>query len=624
MTIRVGRLLTSSSSWSPSLINFVPNTETNENRKDRGSLRASWKSIALASLVVIQIICSSCTDLQRPKTEPYYSGTTPTRKQEFRWSNGKPPKSMDPAGAVSPPETDLVRAVFEGLTEVDAKTLKEKPAAAENWTVSGDFRTWTFRIRPNAQWSNGKPVTAQDFVRSWKRLGELGDAVAHRDLLKNIVGFPIKKKDVGPPSINLLPGVDRESDIDPLASAETRTSPTDNNSNNGIEAGPAPPLFGVSAPDARTVQVLLIAPDKDFAKLVAHPIFRPIFDDGGNLHDKPPASNVITNGPFRVTANDAGGITLERSETYWNRETIALERVRFVATENAEQALTAYKSGEIDAVTNADFEPLALKLLEPFEDFRRRTHAAVNFYEVNHEKPPFDDRRVREALAISIERERLTEGEMEGFTEPALAFLPFETNSGIKIVQDKEKAIDLLEEAGFPGGKDFPVIRLVVNRNETQQRVARAVARMWKQNLNLETEVIVKENAELESARMAGDFDLIRRGAVFPTADELMSILTILKPPQHPAEANTVPSAEVGVEARDPQNNAPKPVDRTEVESPDVTMSEANAVYELWAIPIYFPTSYSLVKPYVAGFEMNSLDAPSLSDVSINTDWQPK
>lgn len=531
---------------------------------------------------------------------------------------------MDPARAVSPPETDLVRAVFEGLTEIDARTLKEKPAAADNWTTTDDFRTWTFRLRINAQWSNGQPVTAQDFVRSWKRLGDLGDAVSHRDLLKNIVGFPVKKKDTDSPSIDLLTNSNREVGVDPLPSVHPRTATPEANLNKGAEVGPAPSLFGVLAPDARTVRVLLIAPDKDFAKLVAHPIFRPIFEDNADLNDKPPSSNVVTNGPFRVSENDAGGVTLERSETYWNREAIALERVRFVATENAEQALTAYRSGEIDAVTNADFEPLALKLLEPFEDFRRRTHAAVNFYELNHEKSPFDDRRVREALAISIERERLTEGEMEGFTQPALSFLPFASNSEVKIVQDKEKAVNLLEEAGFPGGKDFPVIRLVVNRNETQQRVARAVARMWKQNLNLETEVVVKENADLELARNAGDFDLIRRGAVFPTADELMSILAILKPPQHPSEANTASSNDVGVEARDPQNTAPTPLDRMQVESPDVTMSEANAIYELWAIPLYFPTSYSLVKPYVAGFEMNSLDAPSLSDVSINADWQPK
>jgi oligopeptide transport system substrate-binding protein len=248
----------------------------------------------------------------------------------------------------------------------------------------------------------------------------------------------------------------------------------------------------------------------------------------------------------------------------------------------------------------------------------------LNFYEVNHEDAPFDDRRVREALAISIERERLTEGEMEGQTQPALSFLPFVSTDETKIVQDKERAKDLMEEAGYPNGVDFPVIKLVINRNDTQQRIARAVARMWKENLNVETEIVVKENAEVEEIRMSGDFDLIRRNAVFPTADELMSILSILKPPQNPA-VTTEPAKGAGVEARDPKDPVEKPQESsTPVEAPDVTMSEANAIYELWAIPLYFPTSYSLVKPYVSGFEMNSLDAPSLAEVSINSDWQPK
>jgi len=576
----------------------------------------------------MQVICFACGDLEKPKPEPYYAVTVPPRKQEFRWSNGKMPKSADPAAAAAPPETDLVRAVFEGLTEIDARTLREKPAAAESWRASDDLKTWTFRIRADARWSNGVPVTGEDFVRSWKRLGEMGEAVLHRQLLQNIVGFPSKKKQtVAAHGADHSPEANRAvgSAANEPASTRAPSGETNSNTNTSTRSGTAAPGLGISAPDPQTVRVILIAPDKDFAKLVAHPIFRPI-PSADIAFDKRLGPALVTNGPYRIAGTDDAGLTLERSETYWNRPAVRLERVRFVTADNAEQALAAYKSGEIDAVTNADFEPLALKLLEPFEDFRRRTHAAVNFYEVNYGKAPFDDRLVREALAISIERERLTEGDMEGLTQPALSFLPFSGNPDAKIVQDKDRARSLLEEAGFPGGKDFPVIRLVVNRNDTQQRVARAVARMWKQNLNLDTEIVVKENAELEAARTAGDFDLIRRGEVFPTADELMSILSILKPPRGLAEGAHSQTGDIGVQARDPQPaTAPKPKQRaTPVDSPDITMSEANAIYELWAIPIYFPTSYSLVKPYVSGFEMSSLDAPLLSDVSIDADWQPK
>jgi oligopeptide transport system substrate-binding protein len=347
-----------------------------------------------------------------------------------------------------------------------------------------------------------------------------------------------------------------------------------------------------------------------------------VHSDTKELLPNATATDLVTNGAFRITSVEAGGISLERSETYWNRNAVKLEGVRLVSTETAEQALAAYKAGEIDAITNASFEPLVLKLLEPFDDFRRQTHAAINFYEVNHEKPPFDDRRVREALAIAIERERLTEGEMEGQSQPALSFLPFSRNSEAVIVQDKERARELLREAGFPGGENFPVVRLVINRNDTQQRIARAVARMWKQNLDIETEIVAKENAEVEAARYSGDFDLVRRNTVFPTADEFMGILAILEPPRPQAATISTGAGASGVEA-DPSRSS-SDTDSNQNGDADPVVTEANAIYELWAIPLYFPTSYSLVKPYVSGFDSNSLDSPRLANVSINNDWQPK
>ena len=580
---------------------------------------------AVASIVLfgLTLIICACGNGDSTGSEPYYARTAPPRKQEFRWSNGKLPKTLDPAFAAAPPETDLVRAVFEGLTELDPATLEPKPGVAEKWTPGDDFRSWTFQLRADARWSDGKPVTAHDFVRSWKRLGELGDAIPHHDLLANIIGFPIKKRSATVPSSELVPNLEPNGAPQPPgASSRNTSSQTTGSPLPDASPGPAPAPFGVVADDDRTLRVLLAVADRDLPKLVAHPLFRPVASEST---DFAVTTNAVTNGAFRVTAADSGGVTLEPSDAYWNRRSIGLERVRMVAAENAEQALAAYRSGEIDAVTNADFEPLALKLLEPFEDFRRRPHAAVNFYEINHERAPFDDRRVREALTIAIERERLTEGDMEGLTRPALSFLPFSRNPEAVIVQDVSRARDLLAEAGYARGEGFPVMKLVVNRNDTQVRVARAVARMWKQNLNIDTEVVVKENAELESARVSGDYDLIRRNAVFPSADELMSILTLLKPPAAAATATDTPSPERdGIEPEEPRaGNGTSSTSPSPVESPDVTMSETNAIFELWAIPLYFPTSYSLVKPYVSGFEMNSLDAPSLQTVAIDSNWQP-
>jgi len=590
------------------------------------------------------LISTSCTQLNKPEPEPYFAESPPPKVQELRWNNGKMQKSFDPALAAAPPETDIVRALYEGLTETDPATLQEIPGVAESWTSSEDSRIWTFRLRRDAEWSNGKPVTADDFVRAWKRLIKLGEKTAHRDLLSNIAGVP-NPASHGSTSSEAEQFLDANSNQAPAnlpaqqrferlpANANVRpdTRSATGNSNTAWPAAPVESL-GIVAEDQHTLRVSLIHPDPDFPKLVAHPIFRPIFSNGEEFIGKELNPTIVTNGPFSLSEIGQQTVLLERSKNYWNRGKIVLERVRIVASESPELALAAYRAGELDAITNADLSPLVLKLLSPYEDFRKTTHSALNLYEVNTARKPFSDRRVREALSNAIERERLTEGEMEGLTRPALSFLAFRTSTKAKLTQDKEKAKDLLDEAGFPDGQGFPVIQLVINRNETQQKVARSVARMWKQNLNVDTEIVVKEASDLELARKAGEFDLVRRGVVFPTADEAVNFMEVFDYPSPPA---AMPAASASPEIKPSlstpemiQPGAQLPSGKAETLSPEVAptriLTEDEALYQLRAIPIYFPTSFSLVKPYVAGFDMNSLDVLNLANVTINSEWRPK
>lgn len=221
---------------------------------------------------------------------------------------------------------------------------------------------------------------------------------------------------------------------------------------------------------------------------------------------------------------------------------------------------------------------------------------------------------------------------MEGASQPALSFLPFEAADEPKLVQNAEKAKELLAEAGFKEGENFPVIKLLVNRNDTQQRIARSVARMWKQNLNLETEISVKDSAEFEATKGLGEYDIVRRGVVLPTSDETANMLAIFPPklPNPADEKIILPGKEVfGI----PQmaESAPPAEPATTGENPipadggtPPILSDEDAMRDLAAIPLYFPLSYSLVKSYVQGFETNSLDAPSLKDVRINMNWQPE
>lgn len=614
-------------------------------------------------IIVFAFLLSSCSELEKPKTEPFYADAPPPAKKEFRWSNGKTPKSFDPALAAAPPETDIIRAIFDGLTETEPKTLKAVPALAEKWESSDDFRTWTFYLRKDAKWSNGETVKAEDFVRSWKRLTEMGDRVSHYKLLTNIAGMRKPETEIKTPAAE-------NQEIDSLSKKAakktfpfTKTQPNGSLIKSPINSKTAEnqetktetnskkeeTKFGVEALDEFTLKVSLIKPDKEFPALVANPIFRPVFGDGKEFEGENLKADIVTNGAFRIFSVGQDGITLDRAAHYWNKEAVELERVRFIPQESAEKALQAYKAGELDAVTNADFEPLALKLLTPYDDFRRTTHSAINFYEFNLKKPPFNDRYVREALAISIEREKLTQDEMEGATEPALSFLPFDEESEKKLAQDTEKAKRLLAEAGFPEGRNFPTVKLVVNRNNIQKKVAESVAKMWKENLNIETEVVVKEPEEISEAKKTNDFDIIRRNAVLPTTDETANMLAIFPPkkevrekdiekPPKPDEKN---NSEKKTKTETPQigqNPLEWPIFKTLVrdddekvvlvehldETSEAILTEDQAITELPAIPLYFPTSYSLVKPYILGFDINSLDAPSLKTVRIDVNWQPK
>lgn len=639
----------------------------NENIKQKSVVKYSCK---IFLLLISALLLISCNEIKAPKNEPFIGENEPPLKQEFRWSNGKMPKSFDPARVSAAPETDIVRAIYEGLTDLDSKTLEPIPALALKWNHSKDNKTWTFHLRQDAKWTNGEPVIAKNFVDSWKRLTELGSSVPQRNLLKNIVGMdsedvlPVFADEAskettfddfsGAVRLKLQSNTNSASNQNPAkVSAKQPEVKIDKENQNKSETKEKEALkFGVEAVDNFTLRVTLIHPDSEFPRLVSHPIFHPIFGDGKEFENKELNPEIVTNGAFRLISVAKDGITLERSQDFWGKDDVKLEKVKFVPTENAESALNAYRNGEIDAITNANFQPLALKLLQPFEkEFKRTTHGALNYYEFNLNEKPFNDLRVREALAISIERERLTQDEMDGVTEPALSFLPFNKNEEEKsdkkderLKQDSEKAKQLLAEAGYPDGENFPTIKLVINRNNMQQKIARSVARMWEKSLNVKTEIIAKDFADFENIVQTGDYGLARRGAVLPTNNETSNMLLIFnrlnkndnkkenkteekKTLENPILTDKTAESNIFIDdilidkAIEDSNKIAKYTNESLNEH--LILTEEQALEELPAIPLYFPTSYSLVKPYVRGFDMNPFDVLSLKNVQIDNSWYP-
>lgn len=605
----------------------------------------------LALLLCLALLTGGC--FENEEAEQFYGKVRVPSAQEFRWSDGGLPQTFDPALAAAPPDTDAVRAMYEGLTDYDPQTLKPIAGVASRWESAEDGRLWTFYLRRDARWSNGDPVTARDFVNSWRRTLRLRGRAPHAKLLENIEGVEDAAN-----SGAATPTAEAQGETAQAGSEENRKSVDAQRAETSPPAATVPPDFGAEALDDYTLSVRLQRPDKNFPALVAHPVFRPVHEVnaalGGagfgiglkDLGVEFEAATLVTNGAFRLSSRAPESVMLERAKTYWDASAVKLERVRFVASRNAEEALAAYRAGEVDAVTNAAFEPLAVKLLTPYKDFRRGTFGALTYYHFNTARAPFSDRRVREALAVALDLERLSADTLGGATEPAKKFFPpeietVETNdsgdktSGRKAVQrtetmppiefDAARARQLLAEAGYPGGVGFPRLRLLVNRNDQHRLVAQAVAAMWRNVLGVQTDIILRSWEDYEAMLAQGDYDVARRSMVMQTMDEesnLLALFAFEEKSQDAASAQTTPADSPAADAPDGSADSSPLAASASAPQPAPILTEAQALRELPAIPIYFASSYALVKPYVSGFDANLLDAPSLKQVRIDTQWK--
>jgi oligopeptide transport system substrate-binding protein len=632
-----------------------------------------FKKSAAVIVCLTAIVATGCAEIKElSKPAPparYYGEITPPALREFRWANGELPQTFDPAFAKTPAEMQAVRAVFDGLTELSIDVREEVvPAVAARWEATEDFRTWTFYLRPNAVWSNNKRIVAGDFVRSWQRLKKFGADSPHQQIISNIVGAQTisdsEKQNSDAEAKKQITQVEKQIEENKKQPEKTESRGEKQIQNPKSKIQNPTRWFGAEALTDGILRVYLIEPDKDFPRLAAHTALRPVFDDGDEFDQPETADKIITSGAFRIVNFDrTSGVTFERSRNYWNAANVKPERVRFVPTANADAALALYRAGQIDAVTSAHFEPTALKLLASYKDFRQTTFNAVTFYEFNAASTVFADKKVREALAIALDRERLVIDALDGAATPANDYLPQQTNAA-RFKKNIDRARALLAAAGYADGKNFPKIRLLINRNDVSNRFAKAVAAQWKKNLGIETEISQSSVNDLDNAEFTKDFDLIRRVTVLPTTDETANLRAMFNrgktadnsetktfaAPQTESTPNNLPFAlstpSVEDEPPPPLPAKPSPSEAkttakrkqtpsaaspdaaaNSVSSPPNTpppiLTETQRVWaEIPAIPLYFPLSYVLVKPYVAGFEPNLLDAPALANVEIKTDWQ--
>ena len=370
--------------------------------------------------------------------------------------NGSEPQTLDQAHTSIDVEANILKDLYEGLTVYDAGG-NVIPGCAESWTVSDDGLVYTFKIRENAKWSNGDPVTADDFVFSFRRIENPKEAAGYANIL-----YPIKN-------------------------AEAINTPKE-----GAEPVAVDQL-GVKAVDAKTLEITVERPTPYFLTLMAHqtalPFHKASVEKLGVDFVKP--GNMISNGAFMLSENVANDhIAVVKNPNYWDAANVKLDKVIFYPTEDQAAAVRRFEAGELDLNYYFPTDQLSF-LRQKFGEEEVRIPAALSvyYYAFDESQPPFDDLRVRQAMSMAIDRDFLGEKVFSGAQLPLYSFVPPGIPGYTAAVPDfasmsqldrEDKAKGLLKEAGYgEGGKPLN-IEIRYNTNDNHKKVATAVADMWK------------------------------------------------------------------------------------------------------------------------------------------------
>lgn len=380
------------------------------------------------------------------------------RTQTLHIGNAAEPPDLDPHTNNAAVVATIMSALFEGLVRVENDGTTIRPGVAESWVIADDGLTYTFRLRADAVWSNGDPVTADDFLAGMRRFLEpkLGcEAV-------NFV-FPI----VG--ARDFVEG--RSKDFTTV---------------------------GIKAPDPRTVVITLAHRTPYFLSVLADshivPLHQPSLDrfkgrdQRGGLWTRP--GNLISNGPFTLAEWKPNVVVaLAKNPRYWDAARMRLEAVRFYPIEDAAAEERAYRAGQLHVTNRLPQSKIAAYAAARAPELRNAPALSTRFVTFNTQRAPFTDARVRRAFALAIDRERLAASVIKGRGEPAYSYVrpgtggytfpPFHRH-------DDAAAKQLLAAAGFPGGAGFPALDYTVGSNNPDDLlVAQALQQMWQKTLGV-------------------------------------------------------------------------------------------------------------------------------------------
>ncbi|APR33684.1 MULTISPECIES: oligopeptide ABC transporter substrate-binding protein OppA [Citrobacter] len=411
------------------------------------------------------------------------AGVQLAEKQTLVRNNGSEVQSLDPHKIEGVPESNISRDLFEGLliSDVDGKP---SPGVAEKWE-NKDFKVWTFHLRKDAKWSDGTPVTAQDFVYSWQRLANPNTASPYASYLQ--YGHIVNIDDI-------IAGKKPVTDL------------------------------GVKALDDHTFEVTLSEPVPYFYKLLVHssvsPVPKAAVEKYGEKWTQP--ANIVTNGAYKLkdwVVNER--IVLERNANYWDNAKTVINQVTYLPIASEVTDVNRYRSGEIDMTYNNMPIELFQKLKKEIpNEVHVDPYLCTYYYEINNQKAPFNDVRVRTALKLAMDRDIIVNKVKNQGDLPAYSFTPPYTD-GAKLVEPEwfkwsqekrnEEAKKLLAEAGYTAEKPL-TFNLLYNTSDLHKKLAIAAASIWKKNLGANVKLENQEWKTFLDTRHQGNYDVSRAG----------------------------------------------------------------------------------------------------------------
>ena len=515
------------------------------------------------------------------------SNVTPgNREGVLHYGNGTEPQGLDPHVVTGVPENHLIRAMFEGLAVKNPYTLEPEPGVAESWEFSEDGRIVTFHIRKNALWSNGDPMTAEDYVWSWRR--------ALNPAMGNLYAYMLF------PVLN--------------AEAYSVGKITD------------PEKLGVKALDSHTLQVTLVEPTPYFLQLMDHystfAVHRATIEKFGKATDRftkwTRAENIVSNGAFKLKEWRLNRrIIMEKSKTYWDADTVKLNGVVFYPTEQSVSEERMFRVGQLHYTQTVPLGKIEVYREQENSPFVQAPYLGTYFFLLNTKRPPVDDARVRRALSMAVDRTTLTTTVLKSVVVPAYSITPPGALGYLppKLFDyDVEGARKLLAEAGYPNGEGWPGLEIKYNTSEDHRKIAVALQQMWKDALNIDITISNEEwKVYLDSVTQM-DFQIARRGWIGDYVDPNNFLDLYLTGGGNNNTGFADPRYDEMI-----QELAPKAKTREE-RFAIFYEAETMLMEQMPIIPIYTYTSRHLIHESVKGMPSNLMDSLNLKYVWLEPD----